>query len=315
MLSEVRKSVKGKQKAQIVLQVVEFEKALASTKFTEGLFYGPGQYQPSTSKKISALDNYFKVVHHVLPENNATHAPVLWHGDLSLQNIFVDPRDPARILSIIDWQSVSACPLFMQVTRPGFLDYDGPAPDGLRKASLPANIDSMTSEKQRRAKALRQAQTLHNLYLARTCQVNPEAFQAMQSQDTLRHQVSVTPGLTLMDYEPSLTSLLRDAKKEWPSIVGKGSDTMPMVPCPLHFSVAEVQEQERDEEMWARGVEPMNGFASDTGCFMYWDGRFSYADYESSKKQLAEGVERSLNREARSAEEREAWLRALPFID
>ncbi|EAS37376.3 phosphotransferase enzyme family protein [Coccidioides immitis RS] len=403
MLSDVWESMKGKQKAHIVLQVVDFEKTLTSTKFTkvgalyykddlpamldtssplyvdkdgkevhsakfgigptnhrsffdfgrgkldidhgpwstpaefmiaiahreilcararlryplmpEGLFYGPRQYQPSSSKKLSALHNYLKVAPYVLPDNRAALTPVLWHGDLHLQNIFVDPGEPTRILGIVDWQCVSICPLFMQVTRPGFLDYNGPAPEGLRQIHLPGNFDSMTSDEQRNAKALHQAQTLHNLYLARSRQVNEEAFQAMQGQDTLRHQVSVIPGLTLMDYEPCLSSLLRDVEKRWPEIVGIGTDGLPLVPCPLQFSAAEIQEQERDEELWAQGVGLMNDFISDTGCFKHWDGKVSNADYESSKRQLAEGIQRFLGREARNEEECKAWLKALPFVD
>lgn len=114
----------------------------------EGLFYGPRQYQPSLAKNLSALEGYLKIASHVLPENNTTHASVLWHGDLHSQNIFVDSEDPTRIVGIIDWQSVSACPLFMQVGRPAFLDYNGPAPDNLGKAPLPSNFDSMDQEDQ-----------------------------------------------------------------------------------------------------------------------------------------------------------------------
>jgi hypothetical protein len=43
----------------------------------EGLFYGPRQYQPTLSKKISAMENYLKVAPYVLPEDKATHASVL----------------------------------------------------------------------------------------------------------------------------------------------------------------------------------------------------------------------------------------------
>ncbi|KAL2361658.1 hypothetical protein RJZ56_005443 [Blastomyces dermatitidis] len=70
------------------------------------------------------------------------------------------------------------------------------------------------------------------------------------------------------------------------------------VPCLLQFSGAEVQQQGQDEELWARGVELMNNFISDTGCFKHWDGRRGF-----------------LSREARNEEERKAWLKALPFVD
>ncbi|QSS66603.1 hypothetical protein I7I51_02792 [Histoplasma capsulatum] len=61
------------------------------------------EIQPSaSSKKLSALRNYLKVAPDVLPENRATHASVLWHGDLHLQNVFVDPAEPTQIVGVID---------------------------------------------------------------------------------------------------------------------------------------------------------------------------------------------------------------------
>lgn len=279
----------------------------------EGLFYGPRQYQPVLSKKLSALESYIKVAPHVLPDE-ATHASVLWHGDLHSQNIFVDPEDHGRILGIIDWQSVSAFPLFMQAGRPAFLDYNGPIPEGLEKVPLPPNFDSMSADEQRQAKALHKAQTLHVLYLVRCLQANDTVFQALQGQNTLRHQVSVVPGLVLMDYEPLLHSLLRDVEKEWTSIVGT-ADGHSQIPFPLHFSEHEIQQQEKDGELWAKGVQLMEEFIADTGCFKHWDGRVTDADYEKSRKELDEGVKRFLHREARNEEESREWLKALPFVD
>src|SRR5699024_4526072 len=47
-------------------------------------------------------------------------------------------------------------------------------------------------------------------------------FQAIQDQNTLRHQVSVIPGLVLMDYGPLPDNLLNDVEKEWTHIVDAG---------------------------------------------------------------------------------------------
>lgn len=282
----------------------------------EGLFHGPRQYQPSLSKKLSVLEKYLKVAPHVLPENRTTHASVLWHGDLHSQNIFVDHEDPSRIVGIIDWQSVSACPLFMQTGRPAFLDYNGPIPENLGRVPLPPNFDSMNPDEQRSAKALHKAQSLHNLYLALCLQVNRPVFQAIQAQSTLRYQVSVVPGLTLMNYEPLLYTLLRDVEKEWASIVGVGRDgSSPALPYLLQFSDEEIQQLDRDADLWARGVELMDAFINDTGCYKHWDGRVSHADYERAREELDEGVKRFLDREARNDEERREWLEALPFVD
>jgi 5-methylthioribose kinase len=207
----------------------------------DGLFYGPRQYQPSASTKLSALTNYLKVAQYALPEHRETHSPVLWHGDLHTQNIFVDPENPTRILGIIDWQSVSASPLFIQVTRPAFLDFNGPIPEELGKVSLPENLDTLAPDDQRETKALHEAQTLHNIYMVRCYQQNPNAFLAMQQKDSLRHQVTVVPSTILMDYEPCLNNLLRDVVQEWPKIVGLGPDGNPLIRCSLHFSAAEIE--------------------------------------------------------------------------
>ncbi|KAE8315097.1 kinase-like domain-containing protein [Aspergillus transmontanensis] len=344
MLSDAWDSLKGKQRAQLVLQVVDFEKTLAatkingfgsfgkevqSTKFAIGptnhrtfFDFGRGSLDIDRGPWASTIEfmtavakrEIATVAPYTLPENSATHTSVLWHGDLNLQNIFVDPKEPTRILGIIDWQSVSLFPLFTQATRPAFLEYNGPLPETLDKVRLPENFESLNPAEQQKAKALHQAQTLHNLYLARSRQMNPVVFEAIQGQKTLRHQVSVIPGLTIMDYEPCFNSLLRDIQKEWRSIVGQKSDGTSSITCPLQFSADEVQEQERNEELWAQGVRLMEEFTSDTGCFKHWDGRVNEQDYEPSRRQLDEGLERFLQREARSKEEQREWLEALPFV-
>ena len=55
----------------------------------------------------------------------------------------------------------------MQVTRPAFLDFNGPVPEELGKVSLPQNFETLSPDDQREAKALQQAHALHNLYMAR----------------------------------------------------------------------------------------------------------------------------------------------------
>ncbi|KAE8420643.1 hypothetical protein BDV36DRAFT_281318 [Aspergillus pseudocaelatus] len=63
----------------------------------QGLFNGPGQYQSSKAARLRALGCYTQVAKYLLPQNKATHRPVLWHSDLHTDNIFVDPEEPTRI--------------------------------------------------------------------------------------------------------------------------------------------------------------------------------------------------------------------------
>ncbi|KAL3257614.1 hypothetical protein ABHI18_006715 [Aspergillus niger] len=174
----------------------------------------------------------------------------------------------------------------------------------------------MDADEQRKAKALHRAQTLHNLYLVQWLQANETVFQSLHSPNTLRHQVSVVPGLVLMDYEPLLNSLLRDVRKNWADIVGLGSgDSSPRIPCPLQSSIEEVQQREEDGDLWAQGVALMDTLISDTGFFKHWDGIVDEIDYERSRKELGRGVVRFLEREARNDDERREWLNALKFVD
>lgn len=50
--------------------------------------------------------------------------PVLWHTDLHMGNIFVSSEDPTKVVSIIDWQSISIAPLLIQARFPGFPSVD-----------------------------------------------------------------------------------------------------------------------------------------------------------------------------------------------
>jgi hypothetical protein len=119
-----------------------------------------------------------------------------------------------------------------------------------------------------------------------------------------------------MDYDPLLNSLLRDVEKELAHIVRVNDNgTSPQTPFPLQFSDKETRLQEQDVDLWAQGVELMNTFIEDTGCFKHWHGRVTDVDYEESMKQLDEGVTRFLDREATDEDERKQWLKALPFVD
>ena len=89
---------------------------------------GPGLYQPTSVKKLWALDAYLQLVEYLLPtELDPDMIPGrIWHDDMHDENIFVDPANPTQITAIIDWQSTQVAPLFDHQMEPAFLEYDGP---------------------------------------------------------------------------------------------------------------------------------------------------------------------------------------------
>ena len=60
------------------------------------------------------------------PESTADLlCPTLWHPDLYLNNVFVDP-DTKKITQIIDWQLSAALPLYYQGGVPKMVKHKGP---------------------------------------------------------------------------------------------------------------------------------------------------------------------------------------------
>src|SRR5690242_104274 len=74
--------------------------------------YGPSTYRPSRSTKIAAIQDYLRLVQFLLPTEDTISSAFLWHPDLHLENIFVNPESPSEVVSIIDWQFSEVLPLF-----------------------------------------------------------------------------------------------------------------------------------------------------------------------------------------------------------
>lgn len=98
-------------------------------------------YAPSIH--IRLLEQFLSIVPFILPKDQFISYPTLWHTDLHRDNIFVDPTNPSNITSIIDWQSTSAKPFFMQARFPSILDCDWPYPLGAVVPRLAENYDDL----------------------------------------------------------------------------------------------------------------------------------------------------------------------------
>jgi hypothetical protein len=66
------------------------------------------------AKHRKLLHSTREVLHDILEETRVLDnaSPLLVHPDLRMSNVFVDPDDPTKITSIIDWQSTSIEPVF-----------------------------------------------------------------------------------------------------------------------------------------------------------------------------------------------------------
>ncbi|KAJ5972391.1 Aminoglycoside phosphotransferase [Penicillium vulpinum] len=274
-----------------------------------GLFYGPGQYQPTAQRKQKTLRNYLKVAKFLSPKDQEISKPALWHPDLHGDNIFVNPDQPTEILSIIDWQAVNLSPLFLQAHHPALIKFEGPIPEGLQSISLPENFNELSVEEQLGAKKLRAAQSLYKLYDIKMIQHCPETAAALKFRDSLAGQITGLSGSLFSDGEPIVQGMLIKLQEEWTTYVGSS------VPCPLSFTEEDKQKQKDDERKWASGVVLMEEFLDQVGVYRGWDGWVNHSSYEHYKVRLEECRHEFLNSQCTTSEERSQWETVWPFID
>ncbi|KAK2825770.1 hypothetical protein FQN49_007382 [Arthroderma sp. PD_2] len=279
----------------------------------EGIFGGPGGYKPTAKAKLEVLDDFEKVALHLLPKDTSVHIPVLWHGDLHDNNIFVDPDDPSKILSIIDWQAIHIAPLFQQARVPGFLEFEGPRPpSGLTTLpSLPDNFEDLSPAEKREAEELKSEQTLYKLYEVQSGRENMPVFKALQHTETLGSQIISLISQVFNDGEPIIRGQLIQLSREWEKVVGPNGP-----PCPLKFTAADITTQEADQQKWEEGVQMMETVLDALGgAENGWQGWSSHEDYEVLTRKMTMVKEQFMDQMARNEEERRAWESAWPFRD
>ncbi|KAI0337269.1 hypothetical protein BDW22DRAFT_1340185 [Trametopsis cervina] len=117
----------------------------------------------SVETHIDLLERLYVLAPYIIPPPEIC-TPVLWHTDLHAANIFVSPEETAEISSIIDWQSISVVPLYMQANFVKYARYNGQDVDMSGTAKLRAPIESWPpGERPRLKKEMRQA-LIHQYY-------------------------------------------------------------------------------------------------------------------------------------------------------
>lgn len=271
----------------------------------EGII-APGNYLPDHTLKLSVCRDFLKVADRLLPRESS-RIPVLWHKDLHLDNIFVNPEKPTEIVGLIDWQNTHVAPLFDQVSHPSFLDFKGPRVSGLQVPCLPENFEELDDEAKKQARKLLVDQSLHKYYDTFTAAMNLPAYQALDFQDTLQGEIIALIGMVLNDGEPAIQGLLMKLPVVW--------DHIDNSPCPLKYSSEEIERQQELEIQWAQGMMLMDDVLDALGgAIRGWDGWVSHEDYEQLKEKLALVREQFIEHHSGGDEEAaKKWALAWPF--
>lgn len=274
---------------------------------------GPGTYQPSREKKLLALQCYSAMIKYLLPTHPSITSSCLWHSDLHIENIFVNPETPTEIVGIIDWQSSELAPLFNHARQPYFLDYNGPAVCGLERPRLPRDMAQLDPAAQKEATNLYLNMSLCALYRALLNKQNPRLYRAMSFQETSSFEFLLLARNLLVDGEATYLAQVVELEKTWTELPGVLTHGSPAYP--FHFSDEERAIIEADFSGAMRGMDVMGGVRDTLGELFPERGLVRAEQYEETKDALRQVKEQVIEMYARDEREKELWQEHWPFDD
>lgn len=142
----------------------------------------------SPDEMLDLLDRYLQLAPAMVPPQSTddTHSPTLWHPDLHLDNVFVDPESK-QITHVIDWQSAAVLPFFYQCGVATMFKHRGPVSDDMTVwPKRPENYQSLEQDEKEMIDNSIGSEFLHKYYLGITHYRNPRHWAALQLRDDVR---------------------------------------------------------------------------------------------------------------------------------
>jgi hypothetical protein len=217
---------------------------------------------------LRVLKQYRSIVPALVPKDKKVLSSTLWHPDLNPGNIFVSTD--GQVASIIDWQGCWAGPLYLQMSTPSFVVYNGDVPSGL--PTLPDNFDKMAPANQALARADYRAKILHKLYEVK--QLYPYQVEAKET----RVMPVRAAGRTWKDGILPLQLALLDVFSHWHDLSSADE------PCPLRFTRDEVQSLISQRDRYCEWHSFLDDIRTTFGMRLY--GWVSPNEYPSKKTLL-----------------------------
>ncbi|KAF2130078.1 hypothetical protein P153DRAFT_396412 [Dothidotthia symphoricarpi CBS 119687] len=258
---------------------------------------------------LALLAKYEQVASFLIPASNDSSATAntLWHPDLHLDNVFVDPVSH-KITGIVDWQSAVVAPLFYQSgVHRAFRHYKA-VREGWIMPEKPENFDTLTPDEQKQIDQDLESETIHKYYELQTMKRALLHWDVLQqpSVPMLKKPVWLVTGVwenrDLFFLRDSLITLVA----QWNEIFGE--DT----PCPITFSTEELELHAKEEENMD-GVGQMLSLFRDQGVLPA-DGMVQPEDYQTAIENCHKYKEVFLNA-AQTEEERDVYSKLWPYQD
>ncbi|KAH6704046.1 kinase-like domain-containing protein [Leptodontidium sp. MPI-SDFR-AT-0119] len=177
-----------------------------------------------------AADLIDRLESHLSLEQNSR--PTLWHTDLHMGNIFVSETEPSKIVSLIDWQSISVSPLFLQARWPIFLEPPDDYVKGFVHPQLPSDFETMDEEDKGLATSKFKQASRTKAYETSTYLKNRDAYNAMNVPRVFR-ELFIRCGEVFEEGVEPLRACLIEISQSWEQLKLLGT-------CPFSFTPNEI---------------------------------------------------------------------------
>jgi hypothetical protein len=172
--------------------------------------------------------------------------PVLWHTDLHLGNIYIDisEDDHPRIASIIDWQSISVGPLFLQANWPEFLrppSEDDVYVRGVVQPRLPDNFGELDAAEKKLATSTRDEAIITKAYELRSALYNNRDVYRSLNLPSVFRETFIRCGEACEEGTIALRACLVELYQNWNALGCSGS-------CPVSFAAEEDEILKQQQE-------------------------------------------------------------------
>lgn len=245
---------------------------------------------------------------HLFPVDDALGKPHIWHNDLHSANILVNPLNPTKITSIIDWQNAQICPLYFQARQPHLIDHPGPKSCGLERPVLPKQDAHADSAAYAEATTLYFQQSLCALYRTLIHKQSPTIYRCFEFQESPAFDMLLLARNLLVDGEAAYIAQAVALEHIWPTLSCTHTAQFPLI-----FSEEDVVRAERDAEDALRGMELLQTVRDSMGDLLPEHGIVKHEQYDEVKEALRQIKIQVIEQYACDDDERRVWDDMWPY--
>lgn len=256
---------------------------------------------------LNLLDRYLQLAPAMVPPMGTedTHSPTLWHPDLHLDNVFVDPLSK-QITRIIDWQSAAVMPLIYQCGVSRMVKHPGVS-DDWALSDLPEDYDTLDENEKEKIDNARKSETCHKYYEAGTKSRNARHWAALQEHAEVRTGPSHLVVNVWEDHDVFfLRRSLLEIIEQWPNLCPESGT------CPVSFSEQELALHAAEEESMSNVGEILRLFRDNWG--LPPNGMVDPAEFDQIRAAVME-LRDSFIESGDDEAERELFAKLWPYRD